>query len=205
MNLIKFFVIASLLSAFSVSIQAQNVKPKFKKVQFVVYNQQGLGDKQSINIETVIEIDKNGTLHYMVNWYRDGFTKDTTYSIPDTLAAKLNEVFNGDKKLETHRITDKMPGEYVGPKEFVTYTAYDNKTDNFIFVNGYVDKELGDLLENLRALPRPVLKHQGVYDNQTLAALILKYHLASKYIPKNSQEHPTLRQLEIASPPSSHK
>jgi hypothetical protein len=109
MNLIKLSFLALCLSFFGVA-NAQNVKPKFKKILCTAYSYDSYGN--GVIIDRWLEFNGDGTLHYIsIEVGKNHFgTADTTYSIPDTLMVELNKVFNGKKALKSHMITDTLPG-----------------------------------------------------------------------------------------------
>ncbi|HTD41514.1 MAG TPA: hypothetical protein VK671_12885 [Mucilaginibacter sp.] len=209
MNLIKFSVIASLFCALSISAQAQNVKPKFKKFILVSYRPSGSGNKQFVRIENYREIDENGILYRSDNSFNDyygdltydGRTTDTTYRIPDSLIIALNKVFNGSKKLTEHMITNKLPpgANFAGPFEFIAYTANDNTSDNLVIVPSFIDDEIRSLLEKIWRLPHSRIWKAGrVYRNKVIEAQVLKNHKASKYVPE-IVEPPRVKELILKS------
>jgi hypothetical protein len=196
MNLIKFSLITVLFSVIYFSVQAQNVKPKFKKFQFIVYNPDKATSNKSLWITDLQEVNQRGEVYHLSNFYLDNFMADTIYNAPDSLILKLNDLLTEGKRLESHRTLNKMPRKFSGPLIFINYTTENNKTDNIIFVDGYVDKELEKLVINLRHKPLPKTKQMGkVYRNKPLESLIFKYHLACKYIPKSNEEPPAVKEL----------
>jgi len=205
MNLIKLSLILAFFCLVSFSVQAQNVKPKFKKLQFIVYYPDNRTDNKYVWITSLLEIDQQGLLHHLSNFYLDNFVKDTTYHAPDSLIVKVNDLLNNGKNLESHRIFNKMPRPLSGPLVFINYTNENNKSDKIIFVDGFVDKDLEKLVINLRHIALPQTKQVGkVYRNKPLEALIFKYHLACKYIPKSNDEAPKVNKLEVADPSVKH-
>jgi hypothetical protein len=203
MNKIKIFLVIA-VAFITYTSGAQQVKPKFKELKLITYTIEGLGAGQYVVITHILEIDKNGLAHKLDNFYLDGYIKDTTYQIPDTLIVRLNKIFNGDLPLERHRITDRMPGEYEGPPEFISYQAVNKITDNFGFIDSYIDKELNDVVWDM-SKPWPQKRQIGkTYHNKELEAVILKYHLACKYLPQKTHEPPRVSSLEIADPGVKH-
>ncbi|MBS1502850.1 MAG: hypothetical protein JST32_12360 [Bacteroidetes bacterium] len=147
---------------------------------------------------------KKGLAHNLDNFYLDGYIKDTTYQVPDTLMVRLNKMFNGNASLERRRRTDRIPGQYSGPPMFISYQAANGAIDNFGFIDNYIDSELHDAVWSM-SKPWPNTKQIGkTYHNKQLEELILKYHLACKYLPQKTDEPPRVRSLIIASPSVKH-
>jgi len=209
MNLIKLSAVAVILSAFSISAQAQNVKPKFKKFLYVTYgfSESYSGSKIIIAIEDFVEFNADGTLHYVSNRSRHnvfGLT-DTTYKIPDSLMIAFNKVFNGKKKLKSYVVADtlKTRDESDWRVYFVDYTANNNTSDNFLVIKQFLDKDIAALLDKILDLPHSnVIQKHKFYHNSSIEAQIIEYQKACKCIPGSSP--PTIKQLEIASPPTNH-
>lgn len=118
---------------------------------------------------------------------------------------KLNKIFNGETQLEKYRKTDQLPGKYEGPPMFITYQAANNTIDNFGFIDSHIDRGLHNAVWSM-SKPWPNQKQIGkTYHNKQLEALILKYHLACKYLPqKTGDEPPRVKSLEIAAPGVKH-
>jgi len=168
---------------------AQQIQPLFKNLTFAIYDCYGPGDKGVVRIETLKEIGPNGVLHY--HYYHGA---DTTYKLPEALISRLNKIFNGEKQLENHRLTDKVPGMYYGPLLFISYTTNKDTSDNFVVVDGYCDKALNDVIGDLIRLPAPKLKGRGgAYQNELLESEIRKLHMACKYITKNDDHPPIVK------------
>jgi hypothetical protein len=205
MNLIRLFLIVAFFSVFSFSVQAQNVKPKYKKIILVTYRPSGTGSREFIRIESYAEINENGIVHDVYNVFEDyygdltfkGYMGDTTYKIPDSLVTILNKVFNGSKKLKQHNINSKTdPIEhFAGPFEFLSYSTA-NANDNLVIVTQeFLDQELNGALDKLFRLPFASIHVQGkVYRNKSLEARILLYHKACKCAPV-IEEPPTVKEL----------
>lgn len=207
MNLIKISVLAAFLCVFSTSIQAQNVKPKFKKIILVTYRPSGTGDKEFIRIENYTEINAVGIVHNVYNAFDDyygdltfkGYMGDTTYTykISDSLIIALNKVFNGSKKLKQHNINSKKDptGHFAGPFQFLSYNT-ENAEDNLVIISqGFLDQELRGVLDKLFRLHFASIHVQGkVYRNKTLEAKILLCHEACKCAPV-IEAPPTVKEL----------
>jgi hypothetical protein len=204
MNRISTLIVSLLAFSVTFSTTAQQVKPKFKELKLIEYTIEGLGKGQYVVITNILEIDKNGHAHDLANFYLDGYIKDTTYQVADTLMVKLNKIFNGDMQLEKHRKIDRLPGKYEGPPMFITYQAANNTIDSFGFIDNYIDQGLHNTVWSM-SKPWPNKKQTGkTYHNRQLEALILKYHLACKYLPQKTDELPRVKSLEIAAPDVKH-
>lgn len=205
MNNIKCFFAVVFSIIISSSVSAQQVKPKFKELKLIEYTIEGLGKAQYVVITNIVKIDKNGRLHNLANYYLDGYIKDTTYQVADTLLVKLNKIFNGETQLEKYRKTDQLPGKYEGPPMFITYQAANKTIDNFGFIDSHINRDLHNAVWSMNR-PWPHEKQIGkTYHNKQLEALILKYHLACKYLPqKTGDEPPRVKSLEIADPGVKH-
>src|SRR5690349_9785942 len=102
MNLIKLSLLTAVsIGLISFSVQAQNVKPKFKKFLMVSYTSYEKGSEKLIRIENIREIDSAGVLHAVNNLYEkdhdtlslSGKMLDTSYRVPDRVIQSLNKVF----------------------------------------------------------------------------------------------------------------
>jgi hypothetical protein len=204
MTLIKLFLLTICCLSFISGI-SQNVKPKFKKFEYIAYRPTVSENKKVARIEDYLSIDNEGNLRYVINRFEGshysnlsfkGSMSDTMYRIPDSLIAHLNMVFNGKGKLKDHMITDKMPGHFAGPLEFITYTSANNQTDNFIVVEAFLDQELKDILDQIWHLPfGKAFKKGEVYRNQHLEGQVIKYQNACKYVPA-IEAPPSLKSLD---------
>ncbi|MBS1530679.1 MAG: hypothetical protein JSU01_10250 [Bacteroidetes bacterium] len=204
MNKIKIFLVLITLLTSVLVTNAQLVKPKFKELKLMTYIIEGLGTGQNVVITHMLKIDKNGLAHSLDNFYLDGYIKDTTYQVPDTLMVKLNEIFNGGAPLERRRKIDRMPSQYEGPPMFITYQAANGAVDNFGFIDNHIDNELHNAVWSM-SKPWPKIRQIGkTYHNKQLEALILKYHLACKFLPQKTHEPPRVRSLELADPGVKH-
>jgi hypothetical protein len=186
MNLIKFFLITTFFGVVSFLVQAQNVKPKFKKLVLVSYRSSGKKGAQSIIAEGYREIDENGVLHYKKKIYRNDVA-DTSYRVSDDLINDLNEIFDGKRKLKSHMITDKLPEGmvgYAGPLEYITYTDYNDKSDNLIIYMPFMDERFTALMNKIYRLEFPKKpRSDNNIISETFQNQITKDHNACKYVP----------------------
>jgi hypothetical protein len=204
MNLIKLFFIVTSLSFFGVA-NAQNVKPKFKKLIFIGYYANTMSEHGPHIIDYTIQFNENDSVHYTANNFGRNNVygmSDTTYTIPDTLMKELNKIFNGKKALRSHMITDKLPNgdtTYAGHIYFITYTSGQNTSDSFIAVQPFLDKELSGLVDKITSIQRArAIIRRKIYKDSSLEARILDYQKTCKYIPHVPP--PTVKSLTVASP-----
>jgi len=213
MNLIKLSLIAAFFSVVSFSTQAQSVKPKFKKIVLVTYRTSGTGNKESVRIESYIEINENGTVHNVYNVFENnygplslkGYMGDTIYKVPDSLRVVLNNFFNGKKKLKQYSLNYKTDTikHFAGPFEFLDYSTGTAEDKLVIVIQQYLSPELNDVLDKLFRLPFTGIHIQGkVYRNKALEAKILLNHKACKCTPV-IEEPPMV--MELDAPTSSVK
>ena len=124
----------------------------------------------------------------------------------NSLVLKLNDLLDQGKKLESHRILNKIPRPLSGPPIFINYYINEkNEADHIVFVDEFVDKDLEKLVINLKRIPLPRTRQIGkIYRNKPLESLIFKYHLACKYIPKSNDDAPKVNKLEVVEPSAKH-
>jgi hypothetical protein len=190
MNKIKLLllVVYPLFASFGI---AQSVKPAFKKFVYVTYEPSPSG--KSIVIDYLLEVDEFGTVHYKSK-YDDGIG-DTTYKMPDSLITELNKIANGKRKLKSYMTINKLPdGEhFAGPLEFMSLTADNGISDNFIVVMPFMTQDFIEIMDKVSYLRFPRLIQKGkTMATKTLMAKIINYQNASKYIPK-IEEPPTVQ------------
>jgi hypothetical protein len=210
MNLIKLSVLAVLLCVFSISIQAQHVKPKFKKLIYVPYNVDLLGKDTIHYIGEYLEINENGQAHYTIKYGGNiAEARDTTYQLPDTLITKLNKMFNDKSKLDSYRVTDRLSNgfTYKGRLTFISFIDLKENIHFYIDVEPYMNKGFNAALNATIHRASNITYKNIILDTKELFSQIMKTQQSCKYcakieeIPKNP---PTVQHLEIASPPTSH-
>jgi hypothetical protein len=210
MKLIKFVVIPIFLFVFSTTIQAQNVKPKFKKLIYVPYNVD-LSGKDTIHyIGEYLEINENGQAHYTVIYGGNvAEARDTTYQLPDTLITKLNKIFNGNSKLDSYRIADRQSNGFIykGRLIFISLTDLKENTHSYIDVKPYMNQEFNAALNATIHRASNITYKNIILDTKVLFSQIMKTQESCKYCAKIedlSKNPPTVQHLEIASPPARH-
>jgi hypothetical protein len=210
MNLIKFVVIPIFLFVFSITIQAQNVKPKFKKLIYVPYNVD-LSGKDTIHyIGEYLEINENGQAHYTVIYGGNiAEARDTTYQLPDTLITKLNKIFNDKSKLDSYRVTDRLSNglTYKGRLIFISFTDLKENIHFYIDIKPYMNKGFNATLDATIHRASNITYKNIILDTKELFSQIMKAQESCKYCSKIenlSKNPPKVQHLEIASPPTSH-
>ena len=210
MNLIRFVAISILLCAFSITIQAQQVKPKFKKLIYVPYYVD-LSGKDTIHyIGEYLEINENGQAHYTIIYGgKVAEARDTTYQLPDTLITKLNKIFNGKSKLDSYRVADRLSNGFIyqGRLIFITLTDLKENTHSYIDVKPYMNQEFNAALDATIHRASNITYKNIILDTKELFSQIMKTQESCKYCAKIedlSKNPPTVRHLQFASPPASH-
>lgn len=212
MNLIKLSLSLVFFSVVSFSVQAQNVKPAFKKFVFVTYRASDVGNKKVIRPEAIIKVGSDGIMHRISNTYFDNsanlsFTgilvADTTYQVPDSLMSKLNRVFEDKSNLvqptEFRKLHKKQ--SYYGPYMFISFIDNDRSTHNLIIADLF-DRNIefrNILIKFLYEHSKMNRGNEPVMRDKQLEATILKYHDECKNLPQLQFEN-----LEIADPLIKH-
>ncbi|WP_295650856.1 hypothetical protein [uncultured Mucilaginibacter sp.] len=195
----RHFKVTIFLIAFvNISLFAQS-NLKFKKLILVEYDVKGEGKTQSIIVTGYREISDH-KVHVVTKLY-DGIS-DTTYQFPDSMAARLNYIFSGQKTIRSFMKTDrKLEGHYAGKPFFISCTHQDNTVENVIIETPYLDEDdykKFDLLFWLRFGYN--VKEKGYSIKGTkLEATILKYHKECNYLIK-VEEPPT--EMSLGGPPN---
>ena len=188
----------ALLTFFNIGLFAQS-NLKFKKLVMVEYDIKGQGKTQSIVVKGYRAIS-GGKVHVIEKLYKG--ISDTTYQFPDSMAAKLNSVFSGEKTIRSFLKTDKkLRGHYAGKPFFLSCTHLDNTVENVIIEMPYLDEDAYkkfDLLFWLKFGYNAKEKGDSIKGTQ-LEATILKYHKACNYLIK-VEEPPSEKSL--GGPPS---
>jgi hypothetical protein len=181
MNLIKLFIIAMLLCASSISMQAQQVKPKFKKILYTDFYLNKSDKNHTLNLINYLEIDENGKARFKLK--NNPGILDTTYQLNDTLIVRLNKVFNGDIKLKSFMVKDKYPEGtyYMGSLHFIKFVDYKNLTHNFIVVPPFMDQNFNELLEDILFRPSDKAYQDQIFQDKTLESQIVKCLNTSQY------------------------
>jgi len=198
MNPIKLIIAVLFLFLCTIPAIAQNVKPEFKKFMYVVYRPNDSLRKLRFTIEYYIEINNNGTAHFVLNEYNGlsyiGLMKDSTYIVPDTVMIALNKIFNGRRRLDTHVTLDKHRNDsgFSGPLRYIAYSTKNNTVDHLILSGLVLDDDLLYVLNKLHNWMPFVRTSQKrkVYHDKLIEEEIITYHKACHHIPK------------ISSPPS---
>jgi len=212
MNKIKLLLFIICLSFASVVI-AQNVKPEFKKLLYVIYRPSGTGINKFVRVETTMEINSDGIMHRKFNIYYDysgnlSFTGvlggDTTYHVPDSLILKLNKIFADNKNLEQQTEFKKLSNSthFYGPYEFISYTNSQGDVHNLVTADMYNKNiEFRDVLRKLLRMRSGVNRNFGpIFRDIELEATILKYHNGCKNLPKSED----MGNIQVADPGVKH-
>jgi len=209
MDRIKILLLV--VTAFVVSAsQAQQVKPKFKKLLYVPYYL-SLSGKDTVHfIQDRLEVNEQGMGHYTITYYtHPHHTYDTTYQLADTLVAKLNKIFNEKSDLESYRKSDKQDNgfAYKGQLIFISFTDLKGKTHNYIDVRPYMMQEFNAVLKAAIQRARITTEKEFVFDDKVLLSQIIKTQEACSYcekIEQPSNDPPTVQHLQLADPAIKH-
>ena len=212
MNLIKLLPIAIFFSVVSFSVQAQNVKPEFKKFVFVTYRASDIGNKKVLRPETIMEVNGEGTMHRFSNTYFDNsanlsFTgvlvADTTYQVPDSLISKLNKVSEDKTNLiqPTEFRKSHKKQDYHGPYMFISLSDNNGGIHNLIIADLFdINIEFRKILiKFLYERSKMNRGNEPIIRDQQLEATILKYHGNCKNLPQLQ-----FINLEVADPLIKH-
>jgi hypothetical protein len=198
MNLIRLSFIAVILCAFSISTQAQSVKPAFKKFVYVTYLASSIGNKKTIRPEVIMELNSEGFIHRFFNIYFDNsanlsFYKailggDTTYRVSDSLISKLNKIFEEKTNLiqpKEFRKSHKRE-DYHGPYMFISLTDNNGGIHNLIIADLFdINIEFRNILINfLYERSKMNRGNEPLVRDGELEVTILKYHSTCKNLPQ---------------------
>ena len=209
MNLIKLSLVLTFFSVVSFSVQAQNVKPKFKKLIYVPYYLQLSGKDTVHYIGEYLEINENGQAHYIIAFTSRPEVRDTVYQLPDTLIEKLNKIFNEKSKLDSYRIAEKQPNGFIykGRLIFLSFIDLNDKPHYYIDVKPYMSPEFNMVLDAIIHRARHVTYEDMRLDTKELLNQIIKIQAECKYCSKIedlSKTPPTVQRLDIADPHHKH-
>lgn len=175
------FSTLSLLLILSSFASAQ-VKPSFKKLTYVSYETDAL--KQNATIRGLLVIDANGKVNFKIFYYNG--VADTIYKLTITEVEKLNNIFNGEKKLKDFVVRTKMPGtmRYAGSFKYITYVANNGETDELTIVPPFMEDEFNNTLVNISKRPKKVNPKVKQIKDLSLEKQILICEKATPYLPK---------------------
>ncbi len=205
MNFAKIFLTLFILTAHA-TVNAQQIKPKFKKLQCATYTTDLSGKDTIVICTEYIEINEIGQANYKSKiGRRVDLFMDTTYQLTDTLIAKLNKIFDGNSKLYSYMIADKLPNgtHYGGPLKFIRFTDNNGITQNFIDVRPLMSRNFTVLLDEIVHRPKTILHKTEPIQNKSLEDQIIKCQNSCGYTPKVEQP-PTVIRIIKADPVINH-
>jgi hypothetical protein len=207
----NLFLFAIVLFAFE-KVDAQQIKPKFKKLAYVPYYIGLSGKDTVIVIRDYLEINEKGLAHYTVIYGSHvPSARDTTYQLPDTSIAKLNKVFDGNSNLESYRIANKLPNGmvYGGQLKFISFTDYNNVTHCFIDVKPYMSRYFNTMLDEIIHRASNVINKDISLQDKARTNQIIECQSACKYCAKivdpSTLPPPTVKELMLAPRPSNQQ
>jgi len=183
MNSLKFFSLAIGIFVCANIANAQSVKPAFKKLWFASYETAKPGKVKAVAVKDLIEITETGAVHFRTVYYNG--VADTTYQLAEDLIIKLNKIFNGDKKLESRMVANRLkPGEhYAGNLSLISYVDHKDKIDNFIYVEPFMNDQFNDLMQKLPILPSKVSYKGQIIEDKAIENQIIESNNVCTYLP----------------------
>jgi|GEM_PF-1000758 len=198
MNLIKQSLLIAFIDLVSFSVQAQNVKPAFKKFVYVTYSASSISNKKTIRPEVIMELNSEGIMHRFFNIYFDNSANlsfygailggDTTYRVSDSLISKLNKIF--EKKTNLIQPTEFRKShkkeDYHGPYMFISFTDNNGGIHNLIIADLFdINIEFRNILINfLYERSKMNRGNEPLVRDGELEVTILKYHSTCKNLPQ---------------------
>lgn len=185
---LKFSILAAALFSILNAFAQNQVQPLFKHITYVDYEIKKSAKSQHIVIKTITEIDATGLVNFKSIFYNG--VADTTYRLSDQTIATLNKYFNGSK-IKKYQVRSKLEHQ-GGDLSYLAYTSKNNKSDETIIVDSFMDDDFYKTLLSISIAPRKANKKVKSINNPVIEQKISKCIKATPDLPIEEEPPPAL-------------